>query len=82
MQIVLNKRKDVLIAILGSNCGGKNHRWDYVKELEKHIKVDVYGGCGNLKTLAKLTYNNLLRSIIKNNFISDAQVTSNQTVLT
>lgn len=50
IQIMLNKRKDVLIAVLGSNCGGKNHRWDYVKELKKHIKVDVYGGCGDLKT--------------------------------
>lgn len=46
----LNKRRDVLIAILGSNCGGKNKRWDYVKELQKYIKVDVYGGCGSLKT--------------------------------
>lgn len=45
----INKRKDVLVAILGSNCGGKNKRWDYVKELQKHIAVDVYGGCGTLK---------------------------------
>ena len=45
----INKRKDVLVAILGSNCGGKNKRWDYVKELKKHIAVDVYGGCGTLK---------------------------------
>ncbi|GIX89318.1 glycoprotein 3-alpha-L-fucosyltransferase A [Caerostris extrusa] len=34
------------IAILGSNCGGQNYRWDYVKELQKYITVDVYGGCG------------------------------------
>nr|CAI5819600.1 unnamed protein product [Callosobruchus analis] len=45
-KIILNKRRDVLITILGSNCGGQNHRWDYVRELQKHIKVDVYGNCG------------------------------------
>ncbi|GFY73774.1 glycoprotein 3-alpha-L-fucosyltransferase A [Trichonephila inaurata madagascariensis] len=37
------------IAILGSNCGGRNHRWDYVKELQNHISVDIYGGCGTHK---------------------------------
>lgn len=50
VQLLLNKRKDVLVAILGSNCGGKNRRWEYVKELQKYIKIDVYGGCGTLKT--------------------------------
>lgn len=34
------------VAILGSNCGGQNHRWDYVRELQKHMMVDIYGGCG------------------------------------
>lgn len=48
--LALNKKRDVLIAILGSNCGGTNHRWDYVKQLQKYIKIDVYGGCGPLKT--------------------------------
>ncbi|KAG8191785.1 hypothetical protein JTE90_026820 [Oedothorax gibbosus] len=37
------------VAILGSNCGGSNHRWEYVKELQKHLEVDVYGGCGTHK---------------------------------
>jgi glycoprotein 3-alpha-L-fucosyltransferase len=41
------KRK--LVAIMVSNCGGKNKRWAYVKELKKHIAVDVYGACGNLR---------------------------------
>ncbi|XP_018565856.1 glycoprotein 3-alpha-L-fucosyltransferase A [Anoplophora glabripennis] len=50
IMLTLNKRKDVLITILGSNCGGTNHRWDYVKELQKYIKIDIYGGCGPLKT--------------------------------
>ncbi|EFA08198.2 Glycoprotein 3-alpha-L-fucosyltransferase A-like Protein [Tribolium castaneum] len=44
------KRRDVLVAIMGSNCGGNNKRWDYVKELQKHIAVDTYGGCGTIKT--------------------------------
>lgn len=38
--------KKNLVAILGSNCGGANMRWPYVRELAKHVKVDVYGGCG------------------------------------
>ncbi|XP_042900211.1 glycoprotein 3-alpha-L-fucosyltransferase A [Parasteatoda tepidariorum] len=37
------------IAILGSNCGGQNHRWDYVHELQNYISVDIYGGCGTHK---------------------------------
>lgn len=44
-----NKDQNVLVAIMGSNCGGRNHRWDYVRELKKYIKVDVYGNCGTLK---------------------------------
>lgn len=38
--------KSKLVAILGSNCGGANLRWPYVRELSKHVKVDIYGGCG------------------------------------
>lgn len=40
------KRKDVLVAIMTSNCGTYNMRMLYVHELQKHIEVDVYGGCG------------------------------------
>lgn len=43
------KRRDVLVAIMGSNCGGQNHRWNYVKEMQKYINIDVYGNCGTLK---------------------------------
>ncbi|KAL1497992.1 hypothetical protein ABEB36_008864 [Hypothenemus hampei] len=46
---IYEKKLDVLVAILGSNCGGQNHRWDYVKQLQKFIQVDVYGGCGPFK---------------------------------
>lgn len=47
--LLLNKKRDVFVAILGSNCGGQNHRWQYVAELQKYIQVDTYGGCGSLK---------------------------------
>lgn len=40
------KLKTEGVAILGSNCGGQNHRWDYVHELQRHLAVDIYGGCG------------------------------------
>ncbi|XP_019865478.1 3-galactosyl-N-acetylglucosaminide 4-alpha-L-fucosyltransferase FUT3 isoform X2 [Aethina tumida] len=46
LNLDFKKRRDVLIAIMGSNCGGINGRWDYVKELSKHIPVHIYGGCG------------------------------------
>ncbi|XP_066979597.1 3-galactosyl-N-acetylglucosaminide 4-alpha-L-fucosyltransferase FUT3-like [Macrobrachium rosenbergii] len=35
--------------IMGSNCNTPNRRWDYVKELQKYMDVDVYGRCGTLK---------------------------------
>ncbi|KRT86373.1 hypothetical protein AMK59_2963, partial [Oryctes borbonicus] len=44
-----SKRSDALVAILGSNCGGHNNRWGYVRKLKQYIKVDAYGGCGELK---------------------------------
>lgn len=47
--LTIFKRKDILVSIMGSNCKGKNRRWDYVKELQKHIEVHVYGRCGTLK---------------------------------
>lgn len=47
--------KSKTIAIMGSNCGGKNKRWTYVKELEKYIDVDTYGGCGKLKCKGHFT---------------------------
>ncbi|PNF39384.1 hypothetical protein B7P43_G13648 [Cryptotermes secundus] len=43
------REKRKLVAIMVSNCAGKNKRWSYVKELKKHIPVDVYGACGNLR---------------------------------
>ncbi|XP_064099480.1 glycoprotein 3-alpha-L-fucosyltransferase A-like [Macrobrachium nipponense] len=36
-------------AAMGTNCGGGNKRWHYVRELKKHMNVDFYGGCGTLK---------------------------------
>lgn len=29
-----------------SNCGARNGRLNYAKELQKHIGVDIYGSCG------------------------------------
>ncbi|KAK8752433.1 hypothetical protein OTU49_005609 [Cherax quadricarinatus] len=43
------KLKPKTVAILGSNCGSQNKRWDYVRELKKYIEIDEYGGCGTLK---------------------------------
>lgn len=42
-----NKTKQ--IAWFVSNCGAKNGRLQYARELAKYIQVDVYGVCGHLK---------------------------------
>ncbi|XP_046556777.1 alpha-(1,3)-fucosyltransferase C-like [Haliotis rubra] len=46
-QIALNKTKSVLWFV--SNCNTQSKRQQYVKELRKHISVDIYGRCGPLK---------------------------------
>lgn len=43
------KRRDVLIAVMVSNCKTRNNRFDYIKELQKYIQADIYGNCGTLK---------------------------------
>lgn len=35
-------------AVVGSNCGGSNQRWPFIRELQRHTPVDIYGRCGNL----------------------------------
>ncbi|CAH1798488.1 unnamed protein product [Owenia fusiformis] len=41
-------RKNKLLFWAVSNCYAKSKRQDYVKELIKNVKVDIYGGCGPL----------------------------------
>jgi len=41
-----NKTKKV--AWFVSNCGARNGRLQYARELSKYISVDIYGSCGNL----------------------------------
>ena len=42
--IAANKTKAV--AWFVSNCGARNGRLNYAKELSKYIEVDIYGACG------------------------------------
>ncbi|XP_066255401.1 glycoprotein 3-alpha-L-fucosyltransferase A-like [Euwallacea similis] len=42
-----NKTKKV--AWFVSNCGARNNRLQYARELGKYIEVDIYGGCGTFK---------------------------------
>ncbi|XP_065349904.1 glycoprotein 3-alpha-L-fucosyltransferase A isoform X2 [Cloeon dipterum] len=42
-----NKTKQV--AWFVSNCGARNNRLQYARELSKYISVDVYGACGTKK---------------------------------
>ncbi|ELU07138.1 hypothetical protein CAPTEDRAFT_228957 [Capitella teleta] len=43
------KRNGTAVAWLASECNTQSKRENYVKELQKHIDVDVYGECGPLK---------------------------------
>lgn len=45
----ISSTKNKNITIMGSNCGGSNHRYKYINELQKYIHVDIYGNCGSLK---------------------------------
>jgi len=37
------------VAWFVSNCGARNNRLQYARELSKYISVDVYGACGTKK---------------------------------
>ena len=41
-----NKTKDAAWVV--SHCKAESKRDDYIRELSKHIGVDIYGACGNL----------------------------------
>ena len=42
-------KKEKLVAWMVSNCKTHSQREDFVKELQNHIPVDIYGECGKLK---------------------------------
>jgi glycoprotein 3-alpha-L-fucosyltransferase len=41
--------KTRLVAWFVTNCKAANHRLEYVKSLQRHIQVDIYGACGKLR---------------------------------
>ncbi|GFR76653.1 alpha-(1,3)-fucosyltransferase [Elysia marginata] len=43
------RKKSKMAAVFVSNCGAPSRRDVYVRELQKHIPVDVYGNCGPLR---------------------------------
>ena len=52
-----NRAKDKrrLVAWMASDCFPKNKRNEYVNILQRHIPIDIYGGCGNLTCLPRLS---------------------------
>lgn len=42
-------RKTKLVAWMVSHCTTAGRREEYVEQLKRYIKVDIYGDCGNLK---------------------------------
>ena len=45
----LTRTKTKKVAWFVSHCSTESGRELYVRELQKHIEVDVYGACGPLK---------------------------------
>jgi glycoprotein 3-alpha-L-fucosyltransferase len=39
-------QKDKFAAAVISNCGASSRRLDYIKQLQSHVSVDVFGSCG------------------------------------
>lgn len=50
-----NRYKKRMVAWLVSNCHTPSKREDFVKELQKSIPVDIYGYCGTLHCLPKMS---------------------------
>lgn len=47
--------KSKMIAWFSSNCNTPSNREGFVRELQKSIPVDIYGSCGTLKCLPKMS---------------------------
>lgn len=45
----MKKQSNVTVAWFISVCETQSEREKYVEELQKHIKVDIYGACGTFK---------------------------------
>lgn len=45
---IFRKKKHSIVWFV-SHCKTRSKREDYVKELQKYIEVDIYGGCGSLQ---------------------------------
>ena len=48
MAALETKSNDTIVGWMVSHCNTNSKREDYVRQLQKHIQVDIYGGCGNL----------------------------------
>lgn len=49
MDYTWKKRNGTVVAWFASECATQSKREKYIKELQKHIPVDIYGECGPLK---------------------------------
>lgn len=65
LSFVTNKTK--LAAWFVSNCKTPSKRDKYVKELKKHVNIDIYGNCGPNKCAKK--YLNKCYDIIESNYL-------------
>ncbi|KAG8193811.1 hypothetical protein JTE90_029545 [Oedothorax gibbosus] len=60
-----NRYKKKMVAWLVSNCHTPSKREDFVEELQKHIPVDIYGTCGTMLCMPKMSdecYNRLSKT--------------------
>jgi hypothetical protein len=58
------KRRMVSWFVSSRGCKSQSHREKYVKELQKHIPVDIFGACGPFKLDFDLIFSMLIISLM------------------
>ena len=68
-QYAEKKRSKSLVAWFVTDCKTESNRMSYVKELQKHVSVDIYGKCGDLKCGRSFTWftDNCFKKLLHDN---------------
>ena len=77
--ILASKKPGKILVAVVSNCGGSSGRLQYIKELQKHISVDLFGNCGkrcpNVSDCRQYVYSNYKFYLAFENSLCDEYVT-------
>lgn len=55
-ELITRRKKTKKVAWMVSHCHTASKREEYVHELQKHIQVDIYGGCGTFQCARNATH--------------------------